>query len=184
MDKEEIIKKAENIYGAMSKKELETLYDFANILPPNSVVVEIGCYAGKSTAVLGCVAKYKDLHFVCVDNFSTPGDGIRKGNDMRDLFLRNMESVGARFQLEYDFSHMVAKRFDKPIDLLFIDGDHTEVMLTVDCDYWLPKVRQDGIVIFHDYNSSWQGVKKVVDSLGLITVGQSDSMIIKRKFYN
>jgi predicted O-methyltransferase YrrM len=165
MDKEEIIKKAENIYGAMSKKELETLYDFANILPPNSVVVEIGCYAGKSTAVLG-------------------GDGIRKGNDMRDLFLRNMESVGARFQLEYDFSHMVAKRFDKPIDLLFIDGDHTEVMLTVDCDYWLPKVRQDGIVIFHDYNSSWQGVKKVVDSLGLITVGQSDSMIIKRKFYN
>lgn len=37
-----------------------------------------------------------------------------------------------------------------PIDLLFIDGDHTEKGVRVDWELWTPAIRSGGIVMLHD----------------------------------
>ncbi len=62
--------------------------------------------------------------------------------------------------------------FDKPIDVLLIDGDHHYDVVKADIENWLPRVRQGGTVIFHDYAPTagnmrqfpeLEGVKRAVD---------------------
>lgn len=47
------------------------------------------------------------------------------------------------------YSVYVAQEWDKPIGVLFIDGDHDQAL--DDFEAWIPHVVPDGIIIFHDY---------------------------------
>jgi|GEM_PF-6440120 len=58
--------------------------------------------------------------------------------------------------------------WELPIDVLFLDGDHTEEGCTADCVRYLPFVVKGGIICFDDYtqeNNPNNGVKKVVTDL-------------------
>lgn len=48
-------------------------------------------------------------------------------------------------------SYDVGMEWSKKIDLLIIDGDHTEAGIKRDMEAWLEHVAQDGIVFYHDY---------------------------------
>jgi len=68
------------------------------------------------------------------------------------------------------FSHEALSRWDTPIDLLFIDGDHAESAVERDWNDWSPFVRAGGIAIFHDarmFQGGWvrpdYGPLRVVD---------------------
>jgi predicted O-methyltransferase YrrM len=53
------------------------------------------------------------------------------------------------------------------VDLLFIDGDHTEVGAYTDISTWTPFVKVSGLVIIHDYgigNNGWEAVYRAVNS--------------------
>ncbi len=60
--------------------------------------------------------------------------------------------------------------FDRVVDLLFIDGDHTAEGVRGDVANWASRMRIGGIMAFHDYGNShlpWcAGVKEAVDALG------------------
>lgn len=64
-------------------------------------------------------------------------------------------------------SHLVHKGFDREIDFLFIDGDHSKAAVLADMLGWLPKVNPGGVVAFHDYGNIsfvWcQGVSEAVN---------------------
>lgn len=49
-----------------------------------------------------------------------------------------------------DYSYNVAKKWNKFIDLLFIDGDHSYEGVMRDWQDWSRFVRKKGVVIFHD----------------------------------
>jgi predicted O-methyltransferase YrrM len=49
-----------------------------------------------------------------------------------------------------EFSHEAAQSWTKPLDLLLIDGDHSEKAVEQDWNDWSPFVQRGGIVIFHD----------------------------------
>ena len=70
------------------------------------------------------------------------------------------------------FSQDVAKDWSAPIDLLVIDGDHSEGGVQRDWNDWCPFVKPGGIVIFHDarlFDGGWTnpnyGPVKLVDRL-------------------
>jgi MMP 1-O-methyltransferase len=48
------------------------------------------------------------------------------------------------------FSHEAAMSWTKPLDLLLIDGDHSDEAVEQDWNDWSPFVQLGGIVIFHD----------------------------------
>jgi hypothetical protein len=45
----------------------------------------------------------------------------------------------------------IAKSWYKPINLLFIDGDHSEEAVRYDLMSWVPHVVSKGILLLHDY---------------------------------
>ena len=56
------------------------------------------------------------------------------------------------------FSHEAASGWDRPIDFLLIDGDHTEEAVEQDWHDWAPHIAPNGVVVFHDarlFHGGW-----------------------------
>lgn len=49
-----------------------------------------------------------------------------------------------------EFSHKAARPWSRPIDFLFIDGDHRESAVEQDWADWSPHVVESGVAVFHD----------------------------------
>lgn len=68
-------------------------------------------------------------------------------------------------QIEYhqEKSGELRKEWKEPIDILFIDGDHSYASVKNDFEMFYPFVKEQGLVIFHDSNHKYlPGVKKAV----------------------
>jgi predicted O-methyltransferase YrrM len=126
----------------VSDDEMTCLLSYANHA---DVVVEIGCYEGKTSAMLagrttGKVYSidpfFKGRVGICYSELIAKVERRRQG-------LKNIEFIKA-------FSHEAAPQFTKPIDLLFIDADHSYDAVKRDWEDWFPKVRKGGIVALHD----------------------------------
>lgn len=58
----------------------------------------------------------------------------------------------------------MAKTFNKSIDLIFIDGDHSYNAVKADVLAWLPHLKPHGVIIMHDF--AWAtGVQQVVKEI-------------------
>lgn len=170
------------IPGWMYPAELAWLYDQAAAA---QTIVEVGVWQGRSTAALCFGAQAFAARTAlapavfAVDHFQgSPGERAHAaaatpaGSAALQLAARrNLSpwielglcwlvpagSVFAARQLEPLFAH-------RPIDLLVLDGDHSEEGLTQDLTAWLPLVRPGGRVCGHDYGKSrFPGVTAAVD---------------------
>lgn len=52
--------------------------------------------------------------------------------------------------------------FDKEIDVIFIDGDHSYEGCKADIEHWYPKMAKDGVMLFHDCDETSPGVVRAV----------------------
>ena len=122
-------------------------------------VVEIGVFEGSSAVVLcEVLAPDADLHLV--DPFghhpaALPEGGAATERAARRAVARAVRgSQGPSVHWHVDFSAPVAERWAQPVDLLFIDGDHSEAGVAGDWDLWSPFVVAGGTVLFHDARAS------------------------------
>jgi hypothetical protein len=69
--------------------------------------------------------------------------------------------------LRCDFDEALTRFEDQSIDVLHLDGLHTEEAVRHDLDSWLPKVRPGGLLLLHDVRvrSKGFGVWKIWDEL-------------------
>ena len=180
MIKQDVINNSCMIFGAFSPGEMSVLYDYAIKCGRGANFVEIGSYFGRSSSLLGQVAKENDCHLTCIDIFVTKD---QDGKSPKLKFIENM----ARFDLEYELmeisSDKASEIYDREIDLLFIDGSHKYEWVKKDCQLWLPKLTPGRFVLFHDYVGSWVGVKQAVDeeTAGYKNMGIMESLIVKQK---
>lgn len=128
----------------------------------NGIVVEIGVFAGRSTAVMAPICMANGTEYNAIDSFwggnnsdddSTVAHRTGEGRVRRD-FERNMReaSVWDHISLHECYSAEVAKEFaDETLDFCFIDGDHTPEGVHKDLIAWWPKVKQGGVLGGHDY---------------------------------
>ncbi|MEI8349051.1 MAG: class I SAM-dependent methyltransferase [Candidatus Omnitrophota bacterium] len=150
-----------NIFTHLRKKERLLLYKLALSLKKNSIIVEIGSYLGSSAAFLACAAKDRGHMVYCVDTWKN--EGMSEGS--RDTFAEfciNIASIQSYIRILRGNSAEIARTFDRGIDLLFIDGNHSYDGVKQDVELWLPKLKDNGIIIFHDV--AWEeGVQKVIN---------------------
>jgi len=59
----------------------------------------------------------------------------------------------------------IAKGWKLPIDLLFIDSDHSFEGVKIAYESWYPHVKDGGMIAFHDYHPNKWGVKKFIDEI-------------------
>ena len=69
------------------------------------------------------------------------------------LALEMRAKYSCRYRLLHALSAPTAASFaDRSIDVLFVDGLHTEAGVTADLHAWWPKLAGDAIVLFNDYD--------------------------------
>lgn len=166
-DFEEMWDTVDSYYGWLTYDEARTLYNYTRLLAPFSRAVEIGSAAGKSSAVLASSLATKHSLLICVDPFYPIIDA--KGETQQDSrrapteFIPNVKEY-QNCQLMIMESEWARTWVNLPIDFLYIDGEHTEKAVQLDCDLWLPLLSKGKTVMFHDYAGSFPDVKKVVDA--------------------
>ena len=156
-------RKCFDIFTHMTKIERLLLYRLALSLPRNCNIVEIGSYIGGSSTFLASAAKERNGVHYCVDTWKN--EGMSEGSrDTYDEFTRNTKPYENWIVPLRGKSVEVAKDFNKNIDLLFMDGDHSYEGVKADVEAWFPKLKDEAMVVFHDY--AWaKGVQRTVDEM-------------------
>jgi len=153
-------KKYFNVFTNLTKLERLLLYKLALSLPKNSVFVEIGSYLGASSTFLASAAREKNSILYCVDTWGN--DAMSEGKkDTFNEFMKNTQRFRSVMIPLRGLSEEVAKTFNKKINLLFIDGDHSYKGVKKDVDSWFPRLKNKAIVIFHDVGWA-ESVQKVI----------------------
>jgi predicted O-methyltransferase YrrM len=132
------------------------LYGLARALSPE-VCVEIGSARGLSACLIGRALKENGkgkLYAIDPHEPTRWNDG--SSVESLPLMEANLARFGVRQQVEIvrDYSFKVAKTWKRPIDLLFIDGDHSYEGVKADWDAFSPHVSKFGVVVFHD--TTWE----------------------------
>ncbi len=109
--------------------------------------VEIGSMDGFSTAHL--LEATQRMHLTSIDPFIPDSMAPNLiGSEAR--FHANIAPWKERNTHYKDFSENVVRFFDKPLDFLFIDGDHTYPAVMRDYMQWTPFLKTGGILAMHD----------------------------------
>jgi predicted O-methyltransferase YrrM len=124
-------------------------------------VVEIGVYEGSSAVVL-CDVLGPEAELHLIDPFGHHPDALRAGwaaseRATRRVVGRAAARGGPRVHWHVDFSAAVAEGWEASVDLVFIDGDHSEAGCRTDWESWHPFVVEGGAVVFHDARATQRG---------------------------
>lgn len=165
MSFEETKKLAEKIDGWLRDKEGKFLYKTAKNCSGKGVIVEIGSWKGRSTVYLAKGSKAgSNVKIYAIDPHITDHEHkIYYGSKSTfQEFKRNIEEAEIDDITEplMKTSEEAAKNWDKPIEFLWIDGDHSYKMAKLDFDLWSPYLIDGGVIAFHD--STFGDVKRVV----------------------
>ncbi len=142
------------------------LKKFAATVPSDMSIVEIGAYRGRSMCWLADGSNSGNKAPVYSVDLWEEGSGYATGRNGKKINrpYAKPETREAYEALREQYGHglvtpirgrsaTVAEVFDKPVGMLFIDGDHTYQGVSADLEAWLPKLESDGILAFHDMNA-------------------------------
>lgn len=157
---------AEAATGFMPADEGLALFDATAEFLGDGVVVEIGTYCGKSTVYLCAAARATGGRVVTVDHHhgseehqvgweyhdTTLVDPATGALDTLGRFRRTLAGAGLEDVVVavVGRSGDVAALWKHPVDVLFIDGGHTDEAATVDFQGWAPWVAVGGALLIHD----------------------------------
>jgi predicted O-methyltransferase YrrM len=125
-------------------------------------VVELGVYEGSSAVVLcEVLGPGSELHLV--DPFGHHASALPAGWGATERATRRVVARAARRADGPDVrwhiarSADVARGWSASVDLVFVDGDHSEEGVAEDWALWSPFVTEGGVVLFHDARLSQPG---------------------------
>lgn len=132
----------------------------------NDVAVEVGSYRGKSACYIAS-AMPKSAHLYCIDpwdNSDLNRYGFVFSNENLSRFDENIRACGleSRVTAVRGLSADVAKSWETPISLLYIDGGHEYEEVLGDIDGFLPHMVSGGVILFDDYSDAFPGVAQAV----------------------
>lgn len=161
-----------NIEGWITPEQIELYERMIQTASEGAHFVEIGCWKGKSTSMMGVgiINSGKKIRFDAIDTFGGAEEHQSyqsiKNNTLYNEFLANIEPIKEFVNsIVGDSSSVAANYPDKSIDFLFIDGDHSFEGVMKDIQAWLPKMKEGGIIAGDDFgNTNFPGVMNAVVS--------------------
>jgi predicted O-methyltransferase YrrM len=157
---------AEQVTGFMPADEGRALYDAAVTYLHDGAAVEIGTYCGKSTVMLGAAAQQTGGVLYTIDHHHgseehQPGweyhdtsmvDPVTGLFDTLPTLRHTLDAAGLDDNVVavVGKSWVVARSWRTPLQLLFIDGGHTDTAAQQDFDGWARWVAVGGALVIHD----------------------------------
>jgi predicted O-methyltransferase YrrM len=153
--------------GHLSEKEARFLGLLTACVPAKGAIVEIGSYKGRSTVMLAKVAAHYGCGpVVAIDPHNSPILFDHKSNPEASSyqdFLNNVHGAGVSEHVEphAEYSKEVANSWNRPIRILWIDGDHSYEGAKNDLNGFLPHLVPEGVVAYHDALNNFPGPIRV-----------------------
>jgi predicted O-methyltransferase YrrM len=154
------------VAGFMPPDEGRALYDTALRYLRDGAGVEIGTYCGKSTLLLGAAAQQRNSVLYTIDHHHgseehQPGweyhdaslvDGVTGRFDTLPTLRRTLDAADLDDTVVaiVGKSTTVARGWRTPLQLVFIDGGHSEAAAKADFDGWAKWVSAGGALVIHD----------------------------------
>jgi predicted O-methyltransferase YrrM len=123
--------------------------------------VEVGSFLGKSAVYMAVeiINSGKNIKFDCIDHWE--GSEEHSDNDKVNLetlyedFLKNIEPVKGVIN-PIKMSSIESSKLYKPnsLDFIFIDASHDTQSVREDLTYWMPRIKEDGIIAGDDINNA------------------------------
>lgn len=148
------------VEGFLAQEEAQWLFKTALDVPNGSNLVEVGSYKGRSTCSLALGCRGTNKRVFAVDPFDG-GPDLPTADSFQE-FSQNLRRCGVSEFVEpiIGASVDVSKSWNKPIQLLFVDGSHKYEDVLADFTGFFPHVVTGGIVAFHDVVETWPGVQR------------------------
>lgn len=166
---QEILDKIMSVEGGITVGESQLLYTAAQAVK-DGCIVEVGSWLGRSTAALALGTRagfYVPVYAVDPhENFR----GILGGNfgpADRTVFMQNMLRLEITdvVRMVSLSSEYITASWPDVVGLLWIDGDHRYKAVKRDLACWLPHLRPNATIIFHDATDPRIGPLHVIDEL-------------------
>jgi predicted O-methyltransferase YrrM len=160
---ENLLKEIETVEGYLAPNEIRFLALLAACPTAKGEILEIGSFKGKSTVILAkSVALSGNSTVNAVDPMTAPSEtdpDLRGDASSFNDFQKNIEAhkVAENIEFHQTFSYELAKTWDKPIRLLWIDGDHTYKGTKLDFEGFAPYLADGAIVAIHDVLHEFEG---------------------------
>lgn len=174
--KNQVFQSMNKLEGWCSKYKASVLIDFIFLLQPKKIV-EIGVFGGKSLIPMAYAMKANNVggKVYGIDPWSSKESGV--GMDgvnyewwthvNHDRILRGLQDRIKEFGLEsqIELIRATSESADEiyEIDMLHIDGNHSDITSYIDVTKWVPLVRSGGLIIFDDVN--WSTTSRAVQWL-------------------
>lgn len=141
-------------------------------------IVELGVHTGESFFAFCQAIKMLGLNSICYGIDSWEGDphtGFNNDSIYKAVLsyqVENYNHVSSIHKMRFDSALDIFE--EKSIHLLHIDGYHTYEAVKNDFEKWLPKVSENGVILFHDIDvrerdfgvwKLWEEIKNVFPSI-------------------
>ena len=165
----EMVGLAQGLPGYLTDSDVRFLALAGATLPPSlGEVLEIGSFKGKSTTVLAkSVSLVGGKQVIAVDPQTLPADTDPSDAEDSDLipnaFRDTLEANGVEQYVEFHKlrSDEFAPTWNRPIRLLWIDGDHTHRGAVADFDNFSRYLQPGAVVAMHDVTNPFEGPLRV-----------------------
>jgi predicted O-methyltransferase YrrM len=146
------LEELQGLPGMLTPGEVEYLYRLGRETPARGAIVEIGSWKGKSTIclALGSMAGAGARVYAIDPHKPLAEEGYTE--DTEADFLKNIKAAGVESHVVplVMTSEEAARGWDKPVALLWIDGDHRYEQVKRDFVLWEPHVMESGVIAMHD----------------------------------
>lgn len=173
--------RAAQIDGWFGVDEMKFLASQVKTLPPNSVIVSVGEWHGRSGRSIADNLSEGSIMYAIDTWIGSSGEPemhgtahYDRGDHAHQWWWCNLHEhivkgrvIPVRMHSEnaaHTFKHLGEKA-----DLIFLDGDHSEEGINTDIDAWLPLLKEGGLLCGHDYYKEHEGphwvfVRQAVES--------------------
>ena len=179
--------RAAGVDGWLSEAQGRALFDAAAATTGRGAIVEIGSWKGRSTTWLAAGARLAGQRVHAID----PHRHSREYPEAETLveFLDNLARNGLADVVDplVMTSEEAAAHIAGPVELLFIDGDHSYEAVRRDAELWLPRLIEGGTVMFHDAaTAAYTGPRRIVRKMlcgspGFHGITRVGSMVVARR---
>ncbi len=148
------------------------IYDYFKYIRPQTVI-ELGTHYGCSFFAMCQSMKdnHLDSKLYAVDTWEGDPQAGFYGDEVWETVTATKQKFFSGQNTEFlkmYFNDAVKKFDDETFDLIHIDGLHTYEAVSEDFHNWLPKLKKDGVMLFHDVDSEkkygtnifWEEIKR------------------------